>query len=335
MELLDPAQFYRSFLFDSPNKTLTILLEKTDEELFELWDRELSAIETVNVCLSGGLDSQFVLHLMSKLNKKINVYIFSWVWEDCIFNSPDVLHAIRYCNKFDYKYTNIEIDYKEFLHKNKHLQTCLKYKLDTPQIALQLAMLDLIDNNYPTILGGDPPIIQYDQRIAKSSVLGLHYQVTHTNAFLNYSLENNKVVIKDLFKINPKINFLCYQHFINITLKHKIVYPASNGLLVSHQPLRKLFYTELGAELLPPLLKNTGFETLKMHLAKKSGVYNQYDILYRYPLLATIDQQPWAINKLNIKFNNASLMKNFVDEHNKFCTTSDDYTVIEDYVFNL
>ena len=35
---------------------------------------------------------------------------------------------------------------------------------------------------------------------------------------------------------------------------------------------------------LNPLTKNTGFEKIKKHLASQTGIYNQFDLLYRKPL---------------------------------------------------
>ncbi len=335
MKLKDPGKFYRAFSVAENSNVLKIFLEETDKTLMELWEEELSSFSDVNVFLSGGIDSQFVLHLLSKLGKNITVYIFSWLWDDCVINSADVIHATRYCNKFGYSYKTIEIDYKQFLHTNQHLSICKQYHASSPQISLQLKMLDFVDNDNPIFLGGDPPIINYNLLNKKSSVWGLDYQVYMTNAFLRYSVANKKIVIKDLFKISPEISWLSHKLFVEVTKKHKVVYPEFTGELVSHQPIRKLFYQELGTELLLPLLKNTGFETLKVHLAKESGIYNQYDMLYRYPLLKALERETWYSTAPKAKFMNSELIKQIVDEHNKFCTESVDFTVIENYNFNL
>jgi hypothetical protein len=332
----DFKKFYSGFDVDFISKTLDIFLQHSDNSLFDEWRHALIDIDEVNVCLSGGVDSQFVVDLLNKLGKKVNIFIFSFVWDDCVFNSPDVLHAIRYCNKHNFKYTNIEIDYKQFLHSNQHLDVCKKYTASSPQIALQLKMLDFIDNINPIFLGGDTPLIEYNTNSKTSSIVGLSYQMYTTNAFFNYSTINNRLVIKDIFKINPKIQYLSYKHYNNTLIKYKLAYPAARGGEISHQPLRHLFYQELEANILLPLLKNTGFEILKMHLAKQTGIYDQFNLLYRHPLSATLKQEPWfREGPFKVNFRNKELVDQILNEHNDFCSTTENIKFVEVYNFNL
>lgn len=336
---MDAANFYKGFSFDYVSKILELHIEKpeTDVTLFEIWDHEFRHFNEFNVCLSGGIDSQFSLSILKNLGKTAHVYIFAFTWEDCVFNSHDVVHAIRYCKRFNHKYTVIDIDYKQFLHTNQHLKTCQTYKAISPQIAWQLKMLDSIENKtIPTLVGGDVPIIMLDRKTNIASLLGASTQPFMTNSFLRYSIENKCIVIKDLFRINPVTHYLGYKQFLETTKKHRIALSNDNNFIGQSQPFRKVMYEDLGADLLAPLLKQTGFETLKAHLAKLSGVYNQYDILYRYPLEKTLAQENW-FDKDNFKVTvpNLKPLKDIQQEYELFCKENNDITYIEQYHFLL
>lgn len=335
--IVNPEEFYSGFSTDYTNKSFEVFLEPTEETLFSVWEEKFKNFDNVNVCLSGGIDSQFLMYVLSTLKKNIKIYIFSWIWDDCVFNSPDVLHAIRFCKKYGYEYTNIEIDYKSFLETGKCLEVCKQYRAESPQIAMQLYMLGFIDNNNPIFLGSDTPLIQYDFANQTCSVTGLNYQVYTTTAFLNYAKINKKIVIKDLFKTSPKTQYLSYKSFIDITKDNKLVYPKTNSP-VSNYSLRLLTYNSLGATdyLMKPLLKNSGFEILKMHLAKDSGVYNQYDILYRFPIIGLLKHEDWYTDasKFKIKFKH-SIMADILKEYEDFCKTTSDLNKVEIYNFIL
>lgn len=339
MSFVDPAQFYGGFDISYDTRSITpILQENTSGKLLDLWDVAFAGFSKVNVCLSGGIDSQFVLSMLSKLKKDITVYIFSFVWEDCIFNAPDVLHAIRYCERYNFSYKNIEIDYKSFINGIEFIDYCRQYKATSPQIALQLKMLDYIDNTNPIFLGGDIPVLSYDFSSGTSDLEGIVYQPFMTYAFLNYARINNRLIIKELLRMNPATHALSYREFINTTKKHNIVIPSNHeGSGSSHQ-FRVLFYQDLGANLITPLLKNTGFEMLKMHLAKKTGVYNQYDLKYRYPLHQLLAGEEWYKvwnSKKQFKLTVPPLLREMQEEFEEFCRTTTNLKLLELYNFNL
>ncbi len=338
MTLVDPADFYKGFRVSYNEKHLEIFVQPPHnnttfiaelEQVFKPFDR-------VNVCLSGGIDSQFALSMLNTIGKDIHVYIFSFIWEDTVFNSPDVLHAMRYCERYNYKYTNIEIDYKHFLHTGQHLKTCKAYKATSPQVALQLKMVDYIeDKTIPVVLGGDPPLLGFDKDSKEAKVIGIEHHVFTTNAFLNYSVANNRIVIKDLFKITPITYYLGLKQTVDSTIKHKLVVPSDLNASGGTQLLRKLIYTDMGAQIMPPLLKNTGFEILKMHLAIGSGVYNQFDVLYRFPLENTLKQEEWYNHKVytvKLKRSSTNELTNLYEE---FCREATDLKFCKVYNFIL
>ena len=339
MNLLDPAEFYQGFNINYNTRTIEALAntDTAHNTLLPLWAEKFKNFTAVNMCLSGGIDSQFVLSMLNKLEKDITVYIFSFVWEDCVFNAPDVLHAIRYCERYGYEYTNIEINYKEMLDGSDFLNYCRKYKARSPQISLQLKMLDYIDSSNPTFLGGDIPMLDYDFDNQTASMQGMKYQPFITYAFLNYAQQNNRIIIKEMFRMTPESHAIAYNELLKTVKKHKIVIPSSGSGAGQTQPLRLLFYRDLDADILPPLLKNTGFEILKMHLAKKTGVYNQYDITYRYPIEEFLQSEDLRANQHNRPFNIIvpKCLTEIKQAFEDFCKTTPDIKPIELYNFIL
>jgi hypothetical protein len=337
MSNLDPAHFYRGFQAEVDKRQVTLLLNPPDHNtnLYDLWTTEFSNFNKVNVCLSGGIDSQFVLSVMSRLKKDISVYIFAFVWEDCIFNSPDVTHAIRYCDRYGYKYSLIEIDYEKFLKENKHVKFCRTYDIVSPQIALQLHMLDYIENNDPTFLGCDIPLFQYDFTEQQAHLMNTSSYLSIPLPFLNYARINQKIIIKEIFTISPEIYYLGFKHFVDTTIKHKLVIDKNFSIPGVSQPLRKLFYSDLGADILPPLLKNTGFELLKIHLAKRTGVYNEFDLKYRHPLNLILNSSK-KIDLDNFKITTKSNeLSNLLKQFEDFCKATPDIKPIKLYNFIL
>jgi hypothetical protein len=337
MSILDSSQFYQGFIPDIEQRQVSLLLNRPEEDvsLHDLWEAKFSDFNKVNVCLSGGIDSQFVLSLMARLKKDVSVYIFAFVWEDCVFNSPDVTHAVRYCKRFGHSYSVIEIDYEKFLKENKHIQFCKTYSLSSPQIALQLHMLDHIENDNPTFLGCDIPLFQYDFIENKAHLVNTGSYLSIPLPFLNYAKINQKLIIKELFSISSEIHYLSFKHFIDTTKKHKLVIDKNFPSSGVSQPLRKLFYSDLGANILPPLLKNTGFELLKMHLAKTTGIYNEFDLKYREPLtLFLANTQKVDLGSFRVVTKGDEL-GNLLQEFENFCQTTPDIKPIELYNFIL
>ena len=62
MSFLAPEHLYRGFIADIEKHQvlLSVSPPKENVNLYDLWAKEFSNFNKVNVCLSGGIDSQFV-----------------------------------------------------------------------------------------------------------------------------------------------------------------------------------------------------------------------------------------------------------------------------------
>jgi hypothetical protein len=137
--------------------------------------------------------------------------------------------------------------------------------------------------------------------------------------------------------MDPECHAIAYKEFLNTIKKHKIVLSSSGTGAGQTQPLRLLFYQDLGAEILPPLLKNTGFEILKMHLAKQTGVYNQYDVTYRFPLEQLLKNEEWYVGQYKKQFRTIvpKCLTEIKQAFEDFCKTTSDIKPVELYNFIL
>jgi len=336
VSIVDPKSYYKGFNIDFDSNMIAVNLIDPGENvsIYDIWADAFSEFNEVNVCLSGGIDSQFVCSVLKQLNKDLTVYIFSFIWDDCVFNSPDVVHAIRFCERFGYQYNQIEIDYKKLLESGEFLKTCMNYKANSPQIALQLKMLDYIDNKNPTFLGGDVPMMDYNFKTKQANTIGVAYLPVITQPFLNYALANERIIIKDILRVTPESHFLAYKHFLDITVKHKLVCSSEQAGAGQTQPVRTLFYTGLVSNIIPPLLKNTGFEILKTHLAKQTGIYNEYDIQYRFPLEEILKREDWYYDKqFKLLFNTE--LEHIKNSFENFCQNETKLKAVELYNFIL
>lgn len=62
------------------------------------------------------------------------------------------------------------------------------------------------------------------------------------------------------------------------------------------------FYKSFGVNIDVPILKNTGFENIKKHMAITTGVYNDFDIKYRLPIETNFLAIDWYknFNKISV-----------------------------------
>jgi hypothetical protein len=110
--------------------------------------------------------------------------------------------------------------------------------------------------------------------------------------------EHSLPMFKDLFKLDCYTNYLSVKFNLDVIQQHKKYFADINAYADSSFVYKQYYYEMLGAKLMSPLYKATGFETLKNMFAQETGIYNQFDKLYRYPLQSRIMSEPWAANML-------------------------------------
>ena len=76
-----------------------VYLQKPSQpNLMDLYEEQLSGLDAVTVCLSGGLDSQFSANLAKKFCKDVNTVCFRFIWDGVVMNADDVVTAKQFAN---------------------------------------------------------------------------------------------------------------------------------------------------------------------------------------------------------------------------------------------
>jgi hypothetical protein len=267
--------------------------------LWDVWQEKFKDIKECQLFLSGGLDSQFSLHLLKTLGIKVDALICDMRWNDVTVNAHDVMSAQRYAELNGITYRMFTLDLKEHFESEEYVEMALKYRTTSPQITAQIKMLELAATD-TCMLGGDPTIIRQDKTREKTTLVNADkaFVLSTLCAFYNFANDRNIQVIKDPFKMDHHTNYLSVEFNLDVIQTYNTYFAELTAYNDSNYTYKQHYYSLLGAKLMPPLYKATGFETVKKMLAQESGVYNQFDKLYRLPLYNLIMSQPWAKNLL-------------------------------------
>lgn len=289
-----------SIVHDYNTGSVVSYFTKTDASLLDLWRDRLSNTDTYQLYLSGGIDSQFTAQVLKNLGLKFNCLIFDLQWDQVTINSHDLLVAKRFAELNDFAYRIVELDLRKFYDSEEYVDLALKYRIDSPQIAVHLKMLELGNNDIDiNILGGDVPVVTYSTQTNKAGLAANMSKSLITCVLSGYYMFgqiNNVPVIKDLFRESDELLYAATYHNIQVLEQYKVYFDETYIRRSLNSVYKKKYYESLGAKILDPLIKSTGFETLKKNLMEETGIYNQFDQLYRFPLEKIVMQQPWAKN---------------------------------------
>lgn len=285
--------------------------------LWHKWSRHFSNASEVAVCLSGGIDSQFVMWTLQQLGVKVHPKTYALMWEDNVTNANDVLMSMRFSERMGTTCEIINVDYEDFLFSGEHFSLGKLYRCNSPQLTVHLKFLELLGNSLPVAMGSEAPRLFYDP-VDKFSLAGQFHPAAYLQPFNTFAEKNQMWLTRDLFRIDAETQYLGFSGYCDSveTNKHYAEYRSDNR--INGYVARIEFYRSFGALLIPMLYKNSGFETVKKTLACRSGIYNQYDILYRHPLEAELMREKWY----NTLANKTHMRGDFVEllnRHSEIC----------------
>lgn len=293
-----------AFKFDDETSMLNIKIAKPNnlEPVINDIVAQLQHVKQANIALSGGIDSQFSLRVAKHLNVPVTAYTYLALWNGAPVNTDDVQVATQIAKKENVKLEIIEFDLKEFFNSNKHIEYGKKYKTRSPQIAFHLYFIEQTFKDKPgtLFLGGEIPMMVKNSKENEGplDIAGLNsgFFMGSTVSYRKLCKELNIDIVKDLLLYTPEIIYKTLKVSIDIARKEKKHCEWKPEYMVNMYP-HKLKY-EIYEAILPggvnPLVKSTGFEKLKKHLGISSGIYNQFDLLYRRPLEQQVDR---TVNK--------------------------------------
>lgn len=270
--------------------------EETESTLIQEIDSILKDKEHIHLALSGGLDSQFSLQLCIKLNKKITAYTYRSSWDGIYLNTDDVYISELLCKKYNIKHHIIDIDLTNFFKGNLHYNYGHQYLNGSPQLAVHFYFLELLKDKFKIdhiLLGGDPPIMQYNPELDLSKRIRMQGENFFQDIMAPYYLFCNSIgleCLRDIYYHSPKAVFESYKNNLDVVKKQKIHYerllpPSPDRYYKRNRYVFKYaYYNNLVQGLVPQMGETTGFEKLKKILAMETGIYNQFDILYRKPM---------------------------------------------------
>ncbi len=289
-----------SIIHDYNTGTLLTNFKQTSMGLHELWREKLDSNLSYRLFLSGGIDSQFTASILTQLGLKFNAVIFNLEWDQITVNSHDLLVAKKFADLNGINYEIKTINLKEILESEEYVDLALKYRTDSPQIAVHMKMLELGNNGFDVnILGGDVPVLKYSKETHQAEP---SYNMSKSliacvlSSYYMFGQLNNVPVIKDLFRESDEMLYAATSHNIHVLKNCNVYFDESDSRRSLNSIYKKMYYESLGATLLYPMIKSTGFETLKKMLMEETGIYNKFDLLYRFPLEKAVLQHPWSKN---------------------------------------
>lgn len=287
--------------------------EKTETTLIQEVDSILKDKEHIHLALSGGLDSQFSLQLCIKLNKKITAYTYRSIWDGIYLNTDDVYVSELLCKKYNIKHHIIDIDLTNFFKGNLHYNYGHQYFNSSPQLAVHFYFLELLKNQFNIdhiLLGGDPPIMQYNAEFKNNRIRmeGEHFFQDVMAPYYLFCKNIGVECFRDIYFHSPKALYCGYKNNLDVVEKNKIHYEKLQRPIpekdYKHNKyiFKYAYYKNLVENLIPQISETTGFEKLKKILAMETGVYNMFDLTYRRPMISK------NINSIKNKVNNQKIV---------------------------
>ena len=287
-----------AFKYDSDANMLSVKIAKADHTVPVLEDivEQLQHVKQANVALSGGLDSQFALRVAKHLNVPTKAYTYLAFWEGSPVNGDDVQLAIQVAKKENIEIEIVELDLKEFLDNDKHIEYGKKYKTRSPQIAFHLYFIEQTfkDKTGTLFLGGEMPMMVKDSMEDQGplDIAGLNssFFMGNSVSYRNLCKELNIDIVRDLLLYTPGIIYKTLKASIDIVREKKIHSEFEKNVVIYSHKIKYEIYEAILPGGIDPLVKNTGFERIKKYLSITTGIYNQFDLLYRKPLEQQVDR---------------------------------------------
>lgn len=228
------------------NKFHTEILDveyQSGRNIYEIGNDILSVRQTkyVEVLLSGGVDSELVIHTCLKNKIPVKALSMKLQVSGVTINTTDMYYAEKYCRENNVTQKIIELDVKKFFENGDHYSYLSPFRIATPHVATQFWVAEQAsdfvvyggDYTWPWVLDGrsiiSPPrfvFSNYDRFLQSRGIHGI-------GNFTSYTLESNVLMTKTHIEVMKRFpNFenkgVIYPLFKSELLKslgHKTVEP--------------------------------------------------------------------------------------------------------------
>jgi hypothetical protein len=173
----------------------------------------------IHLLYSGGIDSEFVLVMLKKLNVQFDVVTMKLTYKNLIINTQDIYYSDKFCRHNNIKQKTVTLDCKTFYESGDYQKFLIPYEINSAYLASQFWLLSQLDGF--NIIGGNyfwphfekkNPVLSpmtygsnfHQKFMTDNNIRGIGNMLSHSYG-INYLLikEHKKFVDKEQ-KINAK-----------------------------------------------------------------------------------------------------------------------------------
>jgi hypothetical protein len=246
------------------------------------------------ICLSGGIDSQALLHIWHKQKIPYTAVTFDF---GNGFNSKELSEAQQYADSLGIPLKVIKLDVMRFLSRDLK-EFAEEYNMLSPQFAVHAYFLETIKNLGFTgaVFGGNgfsPMPDSLSFRVSEAQLLDLEKYSEKSNfpvipSFLNF----DKDLCIALSLVTPTVND--YDNGWLLDPSTKVKFDPTIRSLVPNIEIaaddrynsKVQSYKSLGCKIIPQDTKKTGFEEIKDYYNSLNNTHLAFDRDFRMPLLS-------------------------------------------------
>lgn len=226
----------------------------------------------IQLCLSGGIDSEAMLQAFLKARVPFEVFFLKF---ENKFNNFDIDTNISICRSLNLNIKIVDLDIISFFESGDFLKYGERYRCQSPQLAAHLWLLDQLDG--VPVLGGNPIIPTYN----KKNIFFMGLPGDLHCAYFRYFEKNQREGVPWFFIYSPEQT--------SSFLRTDIARSSISSQLPPHKysyMMKCLQYQQSGFDVRPRLNKFTGFEKVRDYYDQKMGTQfgTGFDQLFRRPL---------------------------------------------------
>ena len=158
----------------------------------------------IHLLYSGGIDSEFVLVMLKKLNVQFDVVTMKLTYKNLIINTQDIYCSDKFCRHNNIKQKIITLDCKKFYESDDYKKFIEPYSINSAYLSSQFWLLSQLDGF--NIIGGNYfwPQFQKDNPVLSPMTYGSNFH----QKFMN---DNNIRGIGNMLSHSYAINYLLIQ----------------------------------------------------------------------------------------------------------------------------
>lgn len=139
---------------DPPSRPVKTYFEETVIACEMLWDRKEGPLQ---LCLSGGLDSEYVLAVLLGLGMKVEPVIMRTK-----YNNHETKFAFKFCYENNLDPTIIDLDYDKFISSDQYVEIADTMKCADWRIPANMWLAEQLTGT--VITGNDPPHMKLNKQ---------------------------------------------------------------------------------------------------------------------------------------------------------------------------